>query len=521
MPLQTSGSRGLISHCRGAQKSTGCQLLRLCHLAVSAHGRRPFGTPGRRKSAARTTPRASITAPVQVASDKKLTGQQASPAPFWSTFCGCTNGVWVGQISAFSPATGEAEPISLDSKGQPVYHLQSLIVEERTEEGDVILRHNVHRAPALEEKKSSGRSGPISGADRIVSSTSGDRQDSSRQGDAAEQQPPPPWQQDQISMTDEGLVFFDGGSYCLGPVSLIQPDNLGGAQTWRESSQAAPPAGLVDIPINNPVTMFEAGQQPPEWLHNDSADGVDDSAEPGDESSAEGAADDPEPDQSSYAARTASEVEMCLAWGSDQRLRLKLLLSVAREQELDAEVLWMTLARETWEGTLEQPLLVADQVRAFVPAAEAAAHLQVKPQLAPSRLAGEWKLFDLCASPVYETDPVTGTRKRFYMHQGQEAQQWWKPKEGEPGEDGGTFWLPGEAFVEMHMADDVSADQAAHATHGNGKACTAGRGLSIIFGWMPRKGTLISMCRTYDSEGNLQEVRSRTAVAGGWVGGTM
>lgn len=26
-----------------------------------------------------------------------------------------------------------------------MYHLQSLIVEERTEEGDVILRHNVHR----------------------------------------------------------------------------------------------------------------------------------------------------------------------------------------------------------------------------------------------------------------------------------------------------------------------------------------------------------------------------------------
>lgn len=206
------------------------------------------------------------------------------------------------------------------------------------------------RAPALEEKKSSGRSGPISGADRIVSSTSGgeplncscccvmcayyskmrsrhftctmhalwslglrpvsdcvheraqiltlaclhpavassdvhqwgvhlsqlqssaggaDRQDSSRQGDAAEQQPPPPWQQDQISMTDEGLVFFDGGSYCLGPVSLIQPDNLGGAQTWRESSQAAPPAGLVDIPINNPVTMFEV--RAPFWLREQSS----------------------------------------------------------------------------------------------------------------------------------------------------------------------------------------------------------------------------------------------------------
>ena len=43
---------------------------------------------------------------------------------------------------------GQPEPISLDDRGKPAYALQSLVVEERSEEGDVIIRHHVSRRPA-------------------------------------------------------------------------------------------------------------------------------------------------------------------------------------------------------------------------------------------------------------------------------------------------------------------------------------------------------------------------------------
>lgn len=44
------------------------------------------------------------------------------------------------------------------------------------------------------------------------------------------------WQKDHIGMTQQGFVFFDGGSYSLGPESLIQPEGVGGVMDGRESS---------------------------------------------------------------------------------------------------------------------------------------------------------------------------------------------------------------------------------------------------------------------------------------------
>ena len=63
-------------------------------------------------------------------------------------------------------AAGEAEPISLDEKGSPVLALQSLVVEERNEDGDLIIRHNVVREAPADADASADAS--ISGADRLV-----------------------------------------------------------------------------------------------------------------------------------------------------------------------------------------------------------------------------------------------------------------------------------------------------------------------------------------------------------------
>ena len=46
-----------------------------------------------------------------------------------------------------------------------------------------------------------------------------------------------PWQTEHIGMDDEGLVFFDGGTYSQGPVSLVQPPAFGGVQTGHSSEK--------------------------------------------------------------------------------------------------------------------------------------------------------------------------------------------------------------------------------------------------------------------------------------------
>ena len=37
--------------------------------------------------------------------------EKLSMAPFWSTFCGTSNGAWQGVQAAFSPVTGKAQEL--------------------------------------------------------------------------------------------------------------------------------------------------------------------------------------------------------------------------------------------------------------------------------------------------------------------------------------------------------------------------------------------------------------------------
>ena len=83
---------------------------------------------------------------------------------------------------------------------------------------------------------------------------------------------------------------------------------------------------------------------------------------------------------------------------------------VSGGEELDVDLLQMTVVRETWEGILEDALVSPQQVQAFEAAALAAAGTVASPSLTPANMGGEWKVFELCAQPVLEKDAVTGMR---------------------------------------------------------------------------------------------------------------
>ena len=75
---------------------------------------RKHGTQSRKSSSAPVKPAQSakpqdtLTAPMQVKVLAQLSKLEQAANPWWSTFCGVTNGLWLGQTAAFAPSTGTA-----------------------------------------------------------------------------------------------------------------------------------------------------------------------------------------------------------------------------------------------------------------------------------------------------------------------------------------------------------------------------------------------------------------------------
>lgn len=67
----------------------------------------------------------------------------------------------------------------------------------------------------------------------------------------------------------------------------------------------------------------------------------------------------------------------------------------------------------------------------------------------------------------------------------------------------------------------MSRGNEADKSEGMPTAGVVGRGLLLSVGWEVRPGMIVGLEREYDSQGVLAEVRTKTAVRGGWVGGPM
>ncbi len=76
------------------------------------------------------------------------------------------------------------------------------------------------------------------------------------------------------------------------------------------------------------------------------------------------------------------------------------------------------------------------------------------------------------------------------------------------------------AAVELQSGLHLSHAQVSRGNDGDseeGMQASSSRGLLISTAFLARDGMLISMQREYDAGGSLTEVRSRSAVRGGWV----
>lgn len=144
-------------------------------------------------------------------------------------------------------------------------------------------------------------------------------------------------------------------------------------------------------------------------------------------------------------------------------------------------------------------------------------------------LDGQWRAFDVWASPLWEQDPVTRQERLLWEFSSQETSQRWqvghsvrcfvRPHQycldvntvahvlqGGNAEEGGVLWLPGNVAVELVMVP----------SQGGGR-----KGLRISSYHLLDSEQVHVLCREYSADGELVEVRSRTAVKGEWVGGPM
>ncbi len=63
---------------------------------------------------------------MKVEVEAQLAKLEQAANPWWSTFCGVTNGVWLGETAAFTPSTGKQpchsmHPAELQCMCQQIY----------------------------------------------------------------------------------------------------------------------------------------------------------------------------------------------------------------------------------------------------------------------------------------------------------------------------------------------------------------------------------------------------------------
>ncbi|CAL8461581.1 g1112 [Coccomyxa elongata] len=409
----------------------------------------------------RTAREVLISAPIQVQGQEQLTPvERLQMAPFWSTFCGTSNGAWQGVQAAFSPLTGKAEPVGVDGKGEQVLDVRTITLESREVEGDDdrVVRRSLRAA--------SGQ----------------------RLRDIADKEE---WEEEIISSEEDGLVIFDGGTYSRGPSSLLAMEdfNSGDADLQADKERLERQLSLE----TSTSEQSDDEEEEEEAIRAEADVGEDDGLH-----------------------RRVWLLEQCLAWGGEQRLRLRLTIAAyPGEEEVEVEVLRIAVLREGWQCLADDdsPACVADPSQVLP-------EVSSGPRSQPRDIAGQWKVFDVSASPLPDDAAPEGESGTVLVYFGSETAQEWGPGKGDLGDSGGAFWLPNNAVLELCMVPPVSRGAQGDAQEGMETEGT-GRGICISFHWLVNERTLIGLQREYSADGMLTEVRSRTAVKGGWVGGRM
>lgn len=455
-----------------------------------------------------------LTPPLYIEKTENLT-QNASAAatPLWGSFCGSIQGLWAGTASAINPTSGNLEPIALSDDGKTkIYEIYQCCVEEREviEDIDCIKRHTARALSPAELSHEMVAGGSL----QFASTSSID------------------WDEEQIPYLQDGMFYFDGGTYTTGSTSLVALHTQDvacdddGDDAGEEEDDGAYDSDNGNIQMASDDMDARNDEGDDEYAESSSSSlTIDDASLFGGQE-----------DESSLDEYTTSMIEFSLQWNGEQRARIQITLAcglfdttntAARGfniPELDINVLRVAVCRESWEGI---PTVFTSTVQEEKE--RTSQQVSAASRLTPSDLAGFWNEFEIAAMTVDDVDMKTGMMARMPVYSSQEVQklfvspyqhdsrvqgsavkekkkEWSKQKKGPKRVvlDGGALWLPHRITLQLTMAPPLTSDDRSDSGDGGG--------VEIMALWSPEDGLLLGLTRKYDSYGELIEVVNSTAI---------
>lgn len=264
------------------------------------------------------------------------------------------------------------------------------------------------------------------------------------------------WSREDIAQSEEGLVIFDGGSYSRGPLRLCNVEGMEGMN--RD-----------EIPEDN----VEGDRYIP--------------------------------------TETVHEIESCLQWTGEERVRVRLTLSAEllesemgpeHPPELDISLLRVGVCRESWDGI----------PGAYTQASQSADEEQKQTdsrnkRIVESEMQGFWNEFTMGVDLVEDVSMKTGLPETTWVYTSREHQRLFNigndyssasPNSGAVDAscavDGGTLWLPHRVILQVNTPPESSG------------------GLQVEMLWSPQVGKYEKITRTYDGMGAFLHATCSTAV---------
>lgn len=273
------------------------------------------------------------------------------------------------------------------------------------------------------------------------------------------------WCREDIGQSEEGLVIFDGGSYSRGPLRLCDVD------------------GIVDVDGN-------VGEKDDSNSNKNNNNNDDDGYVP---------------------TETVHEIESCLQWTGEERVRVRVTLSAElleselgpeHPPELDVSLLRVGVSRESWDGipgTYTQASQSADEEQKQTDSG--------KHRILESEMQGFWNEFTMGVELVEDVSMKTGLPETTWVYTSREHQRLfnigndYSSSSSDSGAidascalDGGTLWLPHRVILQVNTPPESSG------------------GLQVEMLWSPQVGKYEKITRTYDGMGAFLHATCSTAV---------
>jgi len=259
------------------------------------------------------------------------------------------------------------------------------------------------------------------------------------------------WSREDLAQSEAGLIIFDGGSYSRGPLRLCQPRGEEGEG--------------------------EATEAPDEYRPTD----------------------------------TVHEIESCLQWTGEERVRVRVTLSAEllenelgpeHPPELDVSLLRVGVCRESWDGI----------PGAYTQTSQSAEEEKVqldsgKNRILESEMQGFWNEFTMTGEYVQDVSMATGLPETVVVYTSREHQRLFNigndyssasldsgDVDGSCAVDGGTLWLPHRVILQVNTPPESPG------------------GLQVEMLWSPQVGKFEKVTRTYDGMGEFLSCTCSTAV---------